>query len=60
MELIVILKVVYNNAEKVKDVVISLLSIKRDYDFASRISDRSDDRLIVFRVLRKYPRIRSI
>jgi hypothetical protein len=56
MELVVIPKVVHNNAEKVKDIVIGLLSVKRDRDFASRISNRSDDRLIVFRVLRKYPR----
>jgi hypothetical protein len=56
VELIVIPKVVHNNAEKVKDVVVSLLSVKRDRDFASRISDRSDDRLVVFRVLRKYLR----
>jgi hypothetical protein len=60
MELIVIPKVVYNNAEKVKDVVVGLLSVKRDRDFASRISDRSDDRLVVFRVLRKYLRTRGI
>jgi hypothetical protein len=60
MELIVIPKVVHNNAEKVKDVVISLPSVKRDCDFTSRISDRSDDRLVVFRVLRKYPRMRGI
>jgi hypothetical protein len=60
VELVVIPKVVHNNAEKVKDVVISLLSVKRDRDFASRISDRSDDRLVVFRVLRKYLRTRSI
>jgi hypothetical protein len=60
MELIVIPKVVHNNAEKVKDVVVSLPSIKRDSNFASYISDRSYDRFVVFRILRKYLRTCSI
>lgn len=60
MEFVVVPKVVHNNTKKVKDVVISLLSVKRDSDFASRISDRSDNRRVVFRVLRKHPRTRSI
>jgi hypothetical protein len=43
MELIVIPKVVYNNTEKVKDVVICLLSIKGDSNFTLYASDRSND-----------------
>jgi hypothetical protein len=60
MELVVIPKVVHNNAKKVKDVVVGLLSVKRDHNFASRISNRLDDRLMVFRVLRKYLRTHGI
>jgi hypothetical protein len=47
VELIVIPKVVNNNPKKVKDVVVSLPSIKRDSDFALSYSDRMDNRLFV-------------
>ena len=60
MELVVVPKVMHNNPKEVKDVVVCLLSIKRDRDFASCISDRLDDYFIVFGVLLEYPRTRSI
>jgi hypothetical protein len=47
VELVVIPKVVNNNPKKVKDVVVSLLSIKRDSDFTLSYSDRTDNRLFM-------------
>ena len=49
MELVVIPKIVHNNTEKVKDVVVCLLSIKGDSDFALCESDRLNDYRLVLR-----------
>ena len=60
MELVVIPKVVHNNAEKVKDVVVSLLSVKRDYNLPFSISDRADDYLVVLRKFVHYLATRRV
>jgi hypothetical protein len=43
IEFIIVTKVVNNNPKKVKGIVISLLSIKRDSQFKDRICDRLDN-----------------
>jgi hypothetical protein len=43
IEFIIVTKVVNNNPKKVKGIVISLLSIKRDSQFKDRICDRFDN-----------------
>ena len=47
MELVVIPKVMHDDSEKVKDVVVCLPSVKRDSDFALCIRDRADDSLVM-------------
>jgi len=47
MELVVIPKVMHNDSEKVKDVVVCLPSVKRDSDFALYIRDRADNGLVM-------------
>jgi hypothetical protein len=49
IELIVVPKVVYNNPKKVNDVVICLLSVKRDSNFTLCLSNRFNDRSVIFR-----------
>jgi hypothetical protein len=49
VEPIVVPKVVYNNPKEVKDVVVGLLSVKRDSDFAPCFSDRFDDFGVILR-----------
>ena len=60
VELVVIPKVVHNNAEKVKDVVVGLLSVKRDCDLPFSISDGADDYLVVLRKFVHYPATRRV
>jgi hypothetical protein len=49
VEPVVVPKVVHNNPKEVKDAVVSLLSVKRDSDFALCLSDRFDDFRVIFR-----------
>ena len=56
MKLMVVPKVVHNDPEKVKDVVVSLLSIEGDSDFPLYISNRADNSLFMLRELGDYLR----
>ena len=60
MKFIVVSKVVYNNSKKVIDIVIYLLSIKGDSNFALYTSDRFDDFLIILRKFVYYLFIYSV
>lgn len=50
----------HNNAKKVEDIVVCLLSIERDSNFTLRTSNGLDDRLLVLYKLIYYPAARYV